>query len=379
MTRNVLRAEEIRSALSIRDLTDAQAGPHAMQVLLRDVVEALRRAWSCAVLVNRESPIVSVEENYDRLHYPPEGSARDVRYTRYLNDAAILRTQTSAMIPGVLRQLAEDRTVEDVLLVCPGLVYRRDAIDRLHAGEPHQVDLWRIRRGAILADHDLREMAELVVSAALPGYEWRAIRAEHPYTTDGLQIDVKSGDLWVELGECGLALPALLEENGLDPARVSGLAMGLGLDRALMLRKGIEDIRLLRSTDPRVAGQLLDLSPYRPVSSQPAIRRDLSVAVDADETAEELGDRVRAALGERAARIESVEVLSETLYGDLPAAAVARLGISQGQKNALVRVVLRDLERALTHEEANELRDEIYAAIHRGTAWHWASGTRLGP
>lgn len=231
-------------------------------------------------------------------------------------------------------------------------------------------------RRAALTHHDLREMARLVVSAALPGYEWRAIRAEYPYTTDGLEIDVKSGNRWVEIGECGLVLRTLLEENSLDPAHVSGLAMGLGLDRALMLRNGMEDIRLLRSSDPRVAGQLLDLPPYRPVSSQPAIRRDPSVAVDGDETAEELGVRVRAALGERAARVESVEVLSETLYGDLPAAAAARLGISPGPKNVLLRVVLRDLERALTREEANELRDEIYAAIHRGTVWHWASGSR---
>jgi phenylalanyl-tRNA synthetase alpha chain len=320
-----------------------------------------------------------VEENYDRLHYPTEGSARGARYTRYLNDGAILRTQTFAMIPGLLERLAEDRAMEDVLLVCAGLVYRRDVIDRLHAGEPHQVDLWRIRRGASLTDHDLREMARPVVSATLPGYEWRAIRAEHPYTTDGLQIDVKFGGRWLEIGECGLALPALLEENGLDPAHVSGLAMGLGLDRALMLRKGMEDIRLLRSTDPRVAGHLLDLSPCRPVSPQPAIGRDLSVAVDGEETAEELDDRVRGALGERSARVVSVEVLSETLYGDLPPAAVARLGISPGQKNALVRVVLRDLEGALTHEEANELRDEIYAAIHRGTVWHRASGSRRSP
>ena len=43
-----------------------------------------------------------MEENYDRLHYPPEGAARDARYTRYLNDAVILRTQTSAMIPSAL-------------------------------------------------------------------------------------------------------------------------------------------------------------------------------------------------------------------------------------------------------------------------------------
>jgi hypothetical protein len=76
-----------------------------MQLLLRDVVEGLGRAWRCAVLVRRESPIVSVEETYDWLHYPPEGSVRDARYTRYLNDAVILRTQTSAMISGMLGRL----------------------------------------------------------------------------------------------------------------------------------------------------------------------------------------------------------------------------------------------------------------------------------
>jgi phenylalanyl-tRNA synthetase alpha chain len=100
------------------------------------------------------------------------------------------------------------------------------------------------------------------------------------------------------------------------------------------------------------------------------------VAVDEDASPEELGDRVRVSLGARSSRVESVEVLSETLYGDLPAAAAARLGISLGQKNALLRVVLRDQERGLTHEEANELRGEIYAAIHRGTVWHWASGSK---
>ena len=55
---------------------------------------------------------------------------------------------------------------------------------------------------------------------------------------------VSAGGEWVEIGKCGLALPALLEDNHLDPARTSGLAMSLGLDRILMLRKGIDDIRL---------------------------------------------------------------------------------------------------------------------------------------
>ena len=183
----------------------------------------------------------------------------------------------------------------------------------------------------------------------------------------------------MKVGECGVASPDLFRENGLDPFRVGGLAMGLRLDRLLMLRKGMGDARLLRSDDPRVALQMLDLSPYHPVSYQPAVARDLSIAVPEDRTAEELGDGVRGALGRCSELVKSVKVLSETPYGELPPAAVERLGISSSQKNALLRVVLRDLGRALADEEANVLRDEVYAALQEGTSWQWASRTRSSP
>jgi phenylalanyl-tRNA synthetase alpha chain len=156
------------------------------------------------------------------------------------------------------------------------------------------------------------------------------------------------------------------------PPVVSGLAMGLGLDRLLMLRKRIDDIRLLRATDPRIATQLLDLEPYRAISRQPAATRDLSIAVDVATTSEDLGDTVRGALGARAACVEEVRVLSETAYEALPAQASARLGMGPEHKNMLVRVVLRDLERSLTAEQANQLRDQIYAVIHVGAVQQWA-------
>lgn len=156
-------------------------------------------------------------------------------------------------------------------------------------------------------------------------------------------------------------------------SRYSGLAMGMGLDRLLMLAKGMDDIRILRSADPRIAAQMLDLRPYRPVSSQPPVRRDLSIAVTADRTPEEQGDRVRQALGERVKSLESVEVLSETPYEQLPPAARERIGMAPGQKNVLVRIVILDLVRTLTSAEANALRDAVYAALHEGSAWQWAS------
>ena len=363
-----LEAAALRRALALRDLSDPAAGPHAMQLLIAQLRAALARAWPAATQrLVREPPIVSPADNYDLLGYPPEGPARAGRYTRYLSPQALLRTQTTAMIPRQLQALAREPGWRDVLLLCPGLVYRRDAIDRRHVGEPHQLDLWRLCREP-LPPAALRQLVARVCDALLPGAEWRVSAAEHDYTCDGLQVDIATPGGWVELLECGRAAPSLLTRCGLDPRGVSGLALGLGLDRALMLRKGIDDIRLLRSEDPRVQAQLLDLSPYRAVSAHPPSRRDLSLAVDAARDAEDLGARVREALGEDAERIESLELLSECPPAALPPAARARLGLRAGQKNALVRAILRHPTRALSPDEANALRDRIYAALHEGSA-----------
>ena len=371
MSRQPLAPAALRRALAVRDLTDAALGPHAVQLLVRDVIAALRDAWDVPVVVRRASPVVDVADNYDRLGYAPEAAARDARYSRYVDERRMLRAHTSALIPGALRDL-RDAGHDDVLVACPGLVYRRDAIDRLHVGEPHQLDLWRVRRGALGPD-DLVRMVALVVAALLPGRAHRCRPALHPYTEHGLEIEVEADGTWVELGECGLAAPRVLAGAGVDPAEHAGLAMGLGLDRALMLRKGIGDIRLLRSADPRVAGQLLDLEPYRPVSSMPPVRRDLSLAVAADVDAELLGDRAREALGAAAEAVEAIEVIARTPARDLPPAAVERLGLRPGQVNVLVRLVLRHPTETLTAAEANGLRNVVYAALHEGERYEWAA------
>ncbi|HEX2497652.1 MAG TPA: hypothetical protein VHO00_02555, partial [Actinomycetes bacterium] len=207
------------------------------------------------------------------------------------------------------------------------------------------------------------------------GRSWYPVPNPHPYTLAGREIYVRTPDGDVEIGECGLAHPDVLTGAGL-PATASGLAMGLGLDRLTMLAKGIDDIRLLRSTDPRVAAQLTDLEPYRPVSAMPAVQRDLSLAVAADLDPELLGDRVRELLGADAAVVEEVSVRSETGYQDLPKSSRIRMGLRPGQKNVLLRVVLRDLDRTLTAAEANAVRDRIYAGLHEGSTHEWSQPSR---
>ncbi|MDR6415649.1 phenylalanyl-tRNA synthetase beta subunit [Pseudarthrobacter sulfonivorans] len=138
---------------------------------------------------------------------------------------------------------------------------------------------------------------------------------------------------WLELAECGLMAQHLFSQAGLDPTKWSGLALGMGLDRALMLRKGIPDIRLLRSADTRIEQQMMDLALWQPVSQMPPIRRDISIVVPADMDAEVLGERLK---------------------------------IREGQANALVRLVLRPLTRTMTDRQANQIRDDVYLALHEG-------------
>ena len=368
-----LSPAQLQAALGIRDLSDPGEGPHAIQILIDRAVEALARAWSCEVRWCRGPKVVPVADNYDRLGYGPGAITREARYTRYVSTGQMLRSHSSVMVPPALRQLARDQLAreagDDVLLVCPGMAYRRDAIDWQHSGTPHQLDLWRITRQA-MTDADLDGMISRLLGALVPELPYRQEPRTHPYTRRGRQVDVRQGSRWVEVWECGLAHPGVLAAAGL--AGHSGLALGMGLDRMLMLIKGIPDIRLLRSADPLIADQMRDLARYRPVSSMPPITRDLSVAVAEDEDEETLGDRVRDALGTEAPCVEEVRVLSATACDRLPASAARRLGARPGQKNLLVRVVLRDLEKTLTNEAANSLRDRIYLAIHQGTEYQWA-------
>lgn len=360
-----LSPTDLHRALTLRDLTDPASGPHAMQLLLSRIVKDLTSCWDVPSTTVRVPPLVAVRDNYDLLGYDRADVTRESRYTRYASPTTMLRSHTSANIPYALSSYPTRSQPVDELIVVPGLVYRRDAVDRTHVGEPHQVDLWRLRSQPDLNVDDLMIMVGALVEAVMPGARWRTTPVIHPYTRDGRQVDVRHDSDWLELAECGLVHQDVLRRCGLDPDRWSGLALGMGLDRALMLRKEIPDIRYLRSTEPRISAQLVDLEPWRPVSTLPSISRDLSVVIESDADEELIGDAIRSALGERVGDIESIEIRQRTGWDDLPVSARQRLGLVAGQENALIRLVLRPLDHTLTDTEANELRNQVYRAIHR--------------
>jgi phenylalanyl-tRNA synthetase alpha chain len=349
-------------------LTDPDQGRHAVNVLLTNLTTAVAQWSALSAEIIRRSPIVPITDNYDRLFYEPDAIARSARYSHYIDGMHMLRTHTTAALPPLLAETDNDR-----LIVCPGLVYRRDVVDRLHLGEPHQADFWVVRQGRLRRAH-LLQMIAAIAETVLPGRTYRCNETFHPYTMNGLEVEVQFGGRWVEVLECGEIHPWLLNDSSLPSERWSGLAMGIGLDRLVMLIKGMHDIRLLRSTDPRVARQMLGLDPYQPLSNQPATHRDMSICV-ADPDMELVGDRIRDVLGERAGWVENVELLQTSDYLLVPAKARQRLGMSPGQHNLLLRITLRSLDSSISRQEANRVYDLVYAALHEGTAGYFRTAS----
>lgn len=140
----------------------------------------------------------------------------------------------------------------------------------------------------------------------------------------------------------------------------------MGLDRLVMTLKDIPDVRYIRSNNPKISDQMNDLEPYKEVSNQPAITRDMSYSVPAYYVEEDISQAIMGAMGEYIDALEEVEILTETIYGNLPPKVRSKLGIKKGQKNVLVRVTLRHLEKSLTKAEANQIYNIVYAKINHG-------------
>lgn len=356
---NYLTKEELQKSLQIEDLSRNEN--HAIGLMVNEIKTAIEKAYYKEPIVVRNSPIVNVKDNYDNLYYPTEDITKGSRYTRWINENEILRTQVTSAIPNILK----NHTKKDAIYMVPGLVYRRDVIDRTHIGEPHQCDVWRVSCIHKYTREDLLNLVGVIVNAILPNCEWRYTETNHYYTKDGIEVEVLYNGNWLEILECGLILPKLLDDCGLDSNIYSGLALGMGIDRGVMLRKGIQDIRLLRHTDPRIANQMKNLKPYREVSNYPNTKRDISIAILKDTDDELLGDEVRSLIS-NVGWIEEIEIKSETNYEDLPQHISERLGMSNEMKNVLIGIKLRALDKTLNKAEVNSVIEDLYKKIHMG-------------
>ena len=188
--------------------------------------------------------------NFDALNFP----ARTMQDTFYLGGSersgTVLRTHTS---PVQIRALLERDL--PVYVVCPGRTFRTDELDATHTPVFHQVEGLAVDRGLTMAH--LRGTLD-AFARALFGPQARTRFRPHffPFTEPSGEVDVwfpnkKGGAGWVEWGGCGMVNPNVLRASGVDPEVYTGFAFGMGLERTLMFRNGIPEMRDIVEGDVR--------------------------------------------------------------------------------------------------------------------------------
>lgn len=219
-----------------------------------DTFKDLMGRFGFTVVDGRE--IEDEHHNFNALNIPEDHPARDPLDNFYLAAAQsaaggpmLLRSQTSTV---QIRQM--EKTKPPIRIVSLGRVYRPDTWDATHSPMFHQME------GLMVGEHV--NMAELksVLSMFARSYlgedvEVRFRPSFFPFTEPSVEVDMKWGDNWIEIGGAGMVDPNVFKAVGYDPEEVTGFAFGLGIERFCMKRHEINDIRRFYENDVRFLEQ----------------------------------------------------------------------------------------------------------------------------
>lgn len=190
--------------------------------------------------------------NFDALNFPKDHPARDMQDTFWLKPVSakkLLRTHTSTV---QIRHTQENKP--PIRIVVPGKVFRNEATDATHEAQFFQVEALYVDKDVTLAH--LKGVIEFMMKRIFgENVEIRFRPSFFPFTEPSVEVDMKWKDKWLEMGGAGLVHPNVLENVGIDPNEWSGFAFGFGIDRIVMLKYGIDDIRLLYGGDLRLVNQ----------------------------------------------------------------------------------------------------------------------------
>ena len=207
--------------------------------------------------------------NFEALNFPPDHPARDAVDTFFVKgggegkDRLLLRTHTS---PVQIRTMLAKKP--PIRIVIPGRVYRKDDIDPRHSPVFHQMEGLTVDEGVTFADlkGTLAAFSRLLFS---PDTKIRFGPTFFPFVEPGVDVAVScvfcsgtgtangatcrpcSGSGWIEIMGAGMVHPNVLRNGGIDPAKYSGFAFGMGIDRIAFLLYGVPDLRLFFENDVR--------------------------------------------------------------------------------------------------------------------------------
>lgn len=208
-----------------------------------------------------DGPEVELDHyNFEALNIPKDHPARDMQDTFYVSDDVVLRTHTS---PVQVRVMEKRRP--PLRIIAPGKVYRCDA-DVSHTAMFHQVEGLMVDTG--ISFSDLKGVLELFIHSFFGKETPVRFRPSYfPFTEPSAEVDIgcvfckgkgcrvckTTG--WLEVLGSGLVNPRVFEMAGYEPARFSGFAFGMGVERMTMLKYAIDDIRLFYENDIRFLRQ----------------------------------------------------------------------------------------------------------------------------
>jgi phenylalanyl-tRNA synthetase alpha chain len=210
-----------------------------------------------------EAPDVETDEyNFGLLNMPSYHPARDMWDTFWLDNGALLRTHTS---PGQIRAMRE-MYPNPVRVILPGKCYRYEQVTARSEHQFYQIEGLVVGHSITLAD-----LKGTMLNAAHRLYgQDRIVRfrgSYFPFTEPSVEVDMNcilcdgagcrvckyTG--WLEISGAGMVHPVVLRNGGYDPDEWSGFAFGMGLERPIMLKYGIDDIRYFYSNDLRFLRQ----------------------------------------------------------------------------------------------------------------------------
>ncbi|CAB4994373.1 MAG: phenylalanine--tRNA ligase subunit alpha [Actinobacteria bacterium] len=201
-----------------------------------------------------EGPEVEAEWfNFDALNLPPDHPARTMQDTFFVgteHSGVVLRTHTS---PVQARTMLERPL--PIYVICPGRVFRTDELDSTHTPVFHQVEGLVVDEGITMA-HLKGTLDHFATAMFGPEARTRLRPSYFPFTEPSAELDLwfpgaKGGPRWIEWGGCGMVNPRVLRACGIDSDRYSGFAFGMGIERTLMFRHDVTDMRDMVEGDVR--------------------------------------------------------------------------------------------------------------------------------
>jgi phenylalanyl-tRNA synthetase alpha chain len=252
-------------AATTRDVTLPGRRPpvghrHLLTSVFREI-EAIFRGLGFSLAAGPD--VEDEAHNFTSLNIPEGHPAREESDTFYLQGGAVLRTHTS---PVQIRTM--ERNPPPIRIICPGRCYRNEAIDATHHVEFHQVEGLYVDRGVSLAD--LKGTLDHFLKAFFgKKTEIRFCPSYYPFVEPGASVDIRCffcggkgcpvcGPLsggWLEVLGAGMVHPNVFRAVGYDPEQWTGWAFGAGIERLVMLRHGVPDVRMFLESDLRMLRQ----------------------------------------------------------------------------------------------------------------------------